>query len=73
MVAAFHKIVQGDLVKGVVPFEDDMGRGHHCAKFSISLSVLHKLSWKFCSYLYLVFIGLLPEHHLHPIVVHVLH
>jgi len=75
MVAAIHKIVQGDLlVKGVVPFEDDLDRGHHCAEFSISLSVLHQLSWKFCSYLYLVFIGLLPEHHiLHPIVVHVLH
>lgn len=37
MVAAIHKIAQGDLVKGAVPFEDDMDRGHHCAKFSISI------------------------------------
>jgi hypothetical protein len=73
MVAAIHRTVQGDLVKGVVPFEDDMGRGHHCAKFTIFLSVLHQLSWKSCLYLYLVFIGLPPEHHLHPIVDHVLH
>jgi len=73
MLAAIHTIVQGDLVKGVVPFEDDMDGGHHCAKFSISLSVLHQLYWIFCLYLYLVFIRLLPEHHLHPIVVHVLH
>jgi hypothetical protein len=48
MLAAIHTIVQGDLVKGVVPFEDDMDGGHHCAKFSISLSVLHHLYWKFC-------------------------
>jgi hypothetical protein len=75
MVAAIHKIVQGDiLVKGVLSFEDDKIRGRHCVMFSISISVLHQVSWKFCLYLYSVFIGLLPEYHLfHPIVVHVLH
>jgi hypothetical protein len=36
-------------------------------------SVLHQSSWKFCKYLYLGFPILLPEHHLHASVAHVLH
>jgi hypothetical protein len=61
------------LVRGVVLFGDYMGRNHHGAKFSISVLVLHQLSWEFCACLYLDFDALLAEHHLlHAIVVNIL-
>jgi hypothetical protein len=52
----------------------DMNRNCHGAKFSISVCALHQSSWKFCIYLYMGFIVLLPEYHLlQVIVVHILH
>ena len=72
-----HKIVHGwrdHLVKGVVLVEGDIDRIHHGANISISMSVLHQSSCKFCVYWYLGFFTLLPERHLlHVVVVHILH
>jgi hypothetical protein len=61
MVTAGHKIIHNwpdPLVRGVTD------RNHHCAKFATPVSVLHQSPWKFCVYLYLGFVALLPKHHL---------
>jgi hypothetical protein len=72
MVAVIHKILtivhgwHDLLVRG------DMDRNYYGAKFSTLVSVVHQSSWKFSMYLY--FIALLPEHHLHhAIIVHIQH
>jgi hypothetical protein len=64
VVAAIHKMVHGchdHSVRSVVLFRGDAGDNHHCAKFSIPVSLLHQSSWKFCVYLYLGLAAQLPN------------
>jgi len=75
MVAAIHKIIHSChvlSVKCVALLEANMDKNHHGAQFSIPVSVLPQSSRKFCLFLYLGFIALLPELHLlHTIVFHI--
>jgi hypothetical protein len=61
------------LVKGVVLFGADINGMHNGKKSSVPVSLLHQSCWKFGIYSYLGLAALLPEHHLHAVIGHIMH